>query len=200
MRVSHPKDLDVAQRISAGDEGAAEDLFRNLSGEMFGFVRKMLGGDPALAEDVLQEAMVGILRSMNKFDGRVRLRSWMYRILRNKIVDAQRKRGREPVFSVGDPEGDRYDAHGSWQKGVTIQPWNENAEVLDVVRRCMELLPHNQREALHLLAVQGIPAQEVATILEMNYNNLRQTLHRGRQSVRRCADQALGNLPEEGQA
>jgi RNA polymerase sigma factor (sigma-70 family) len=56
----------------------------------------------------------------------------------------------------------------------------------------MDSLPHNQREALFLRALEGMPAKEVAAVLEMSYANLRQVLHRARQSVRRCADQALG--------
>lgn len=191
MEVAHAEDLELAGQIAAGDEAAAAELFRRFSGEMFGYARKMIG-DPVLSEDVLQEAMLGMLRSMPKYDGRVSLRAWGYGILRHKIVDAQRKRGREPVVSGSDPEGEDYRQDGHWKEGVTFQPWNENAEVVDVVRACMDALPHNQREALFLRALEGMPAKEVASVLEMSYANLRQVLHRARQAVRRCADQALG--------
>lgn len=191
MEVAHAKDLEFAGQIAVGDEAAATELFRRFSGEMFGYSRKMIG-DPILSEDVLQEAMLGILRSIGKYDGRVSLRAWGYGILRHKIVDALRKRGREPLVSGSDPESEDYRQDGHWKEGVTMQAWNENAEVLDVVRACMDSLPHNQREALFLRALEGMPAKEVAAVLEMSYANLRQVLHRARQAVRRCADQALG--------
>lgn len=191
METAHNEDLELAGRVAAGDEVAASELFRTLSGEMFGYARKMIG-DPVLAEDVLQEAMLGILRSIEKFDGRVSLRAWGYGILRHKIVDALRKRGREPIVSGSDPESDDYREDGHWKEGVTLEPWNENAEVVDVVRKCIDTLPHNQREALFLRALDGMPAKEVAAVLDMSYANLRQVLHRARQAVRRCADQALG--------
>jgi RNA polymerase sigma-70 factor, ECF subfamily len=191
VEVAHAKDLEFAGQIADGDEAAAAELFRRFSGEMFGYSRKMIG-DPILSEDVLQEAMLGILRSMRKYDGRVSLRAWGYGILRHKIVDALRKRGREPIVSGADPESEDYRLDGHWKEGVTMQTWNENAEVLDVVRACMDALPHNQREALFLRALEGMPAKEVAAVLEMSYANLRQVLHRARQSVRRCADQTLG--------
>jgi RNA polymerase sigma-70 factor (ECF subfamily) len=191
VEVAHAKDLEFAGQIAAGDEAAAAELFRRFSGEIFGYSRKMIG-DPILSEDVLQEAMLGILRSIDKYDGRVSLRAWGYGILRHKIVDALRKRGREPIVSGSDPESEDYRNDGHWKEGVTLRPWNENVEVLDVVRACMDSLPHNQREALFLRALEGMPAKEVAAVLEMSYANLRQVLHRARQSVRRCADQALG--------
>lgn len=191
MTTTHADDVELAARVGAGDELAASELFQRLSGEMYGYARKMIG-DPVLSEDVLQEAMLGMLRGIDKFDGRVSLRAWGYGILRHKIVDALRKRGREPLVSGSDPESDDYREDGHWKEGVTLEPWNENAEVVDVVRHCMETLPHNQREALHLRALDGMPAKEVAAVMEMSYANLRQVLHRARQAVRRCADQALG--------
>ena len=164
METAHQEDLELAGRVAAGDAAAAAELFRNLSGEMFGYARKMIG-DSVLSEDVLQEAMLGILRGMEKFDGRVSLRAWGYGILRHKIVDALRKRGREPIVSSSDPESDDYREDGHWKEGVTMEPWNENAEVVDVVRHCMDTLPHNQREALYLRALDGMPAKRCVAVL-----------------------------------
>jgi len=192
----HTNDLELAARIASGDEDAATELFQALSGEMFGYARKSVG-DANLAEDILQEGMLAVLKSIEKYDGRVALRSWSFGILRHKIVDALRKRGREPLASGADPEESNYDSVGHWKENVTLQPWNENAEVVDVVRQCMELLPHQQREALYLRALDGMSAKEVADVMEMSYANLRQVLHRARQAVRKCADQALGTAAGE---
>jgi RNA polymerase sigma-70 factor, ECF subfamily len=191
MSAAHPEDLELAQQIAAGDEAAAATFFQNHGGELFGFARKMLA-DVNAAEDVLQEAMLGMLRSICNFDGRVSIRAWSFAILRNKIVDQIRKNGRDLLVTTSDPERENYDNSGSWKANQSIDPWDEQAELLEIVRRCMELLPHNQREALHLRAIEGMAAQDVAEVLDMTYANLRQTLHRGRQSVRRCTDQHLG--------
>jgi RNA polymerase sigma-70 factor, ECF subfamily len=191
MSVAHPNDFELAQRVAAGEELAATELVQMLSGEMFGFTRKMIG-DSNSAEDVLQDTLMGILRSIDRYNGSTSLRTWGFSILRHKIVDAHRKRGRDRVVASVDPESDQFDSGGHWKDGVTLDPWNENAEIVEVVRRCMEKLPDNQREALHLRAMDGLSAREVAEVLEMSYANLRQVLHRGRKAVRRCADQALG--------
>lgn len=192
-------DLALARRVAAGDEAAAAELVRALGGELYGYARKVLG-DPVQAEDVLQEALLGILRGAGGYDGRVRLRAWAFGILRHKITDALRRRGRDPLAGAADPEEDRFQADGSWQKGVTFQPWDENAELMEIVRRCMEDLPHNQREALVLRAVQGLSTREAARLLEVSEANLRQILHRARAAVRRCADQKAGPGAGGGEA
>ncbi len=191
MAIAHQEDFELAQQIADGDEEAAATFFQNHGGELFGFARKMLR-DATSAEDVLQEAMLGMLRSIANYDGRVSIRAWSFAILRNKVIDQIRKAGRDLLVTTADPEQESFDNNGHWKANQQIDPWDEQAELLDIVRRCMEQLPHNQREALHMRAIDGIAAQEVAAILDMSYANLRQTLHRGRQSVRRCTDQHMG--------
>jgi len=188
----HPQDLALLRRVADGDEAAAAEVMRRHSGEMFGFARRMLGEEQA-AEDALQEALLGLLRTAANYDGRESLRTWVFRILRNKIVDQYRKRGRDLVVSDADPEAASFKPNGHW-KDMDFQPWNESAELLEVVRLCMEQLPHNQREALQLKAVEELSATEAAEVLGVSVANFRQILHRGRASVRRCADAKVGGM------
>lgn len=189
MTTKHAADLALAQRVMAGDESAATEIFHKLSGEMSGFARKMLG-DPEQAEDALQEAMLAVLKNADNYDGRVALRSWAFSILRNKVYDIFRQRGRDMLVSNVDPEAASFDATGHWNKSFDV--WNEDAELLDIVKHCMEQLPHNQREALYLCSVEEMPAQEVADLVGVSYTNLRQILHRSRAAVRKCTDARIG--------
>jgi len=186
MTSKHAADLQLATRVAEGDEDAATEMFKQLAGEMYGFARKMVG-DESTAEDVLQDAMVGVLRGANKYDGRVSLRAFAFGILRHKVTDVFRKRGREILVSSDDPERDSFIANGHWED-THFQPFNEQAELLDIVQRCMEALPFHQREALELRALEGLSSQEAAELLGVSAENLRQILHRGRASVRKCAD------------
>jgi RNA polymerase sigma-70 factor (ECF subfamily) len=190
VTVAHASDLDLARRIGRGEAAAAEELVGSLGREMYGFARRMLG-DATAAEDVLQETLLAILQGAGTFDGRVPLRAWGYGILRNKIVDAQRKRGREAIVADVDPERDSFDADGHWKSGA-FAPWNEHAEILDVVLACMETLPQQQRLALELSALQGMDGVEAAAALGVTPVNLRQILHRARAVVRKCAAAKLG--------
>ena len=186
MTPKHASDLQLATRVAEGDESAATEMFQALAGEMFGFARKMVG-DEATAEDVLQDAMIGVLRAAGKYDGRISLRAYAFSILRNKVTDVFRKRGREILVSSADPERDSFLASGHWENSK-FQPFNEQAELLGIVQRCMEALPIHQREALELRAIEGLSSQEAAEVLGVSSDNLRQILHRGRASVRKCAD------------
>lgn len=189
MTTKYTADLELAQRVVAGDESAATEIFQQLSGEMYGFARKMLS-DADQAEDALQEAMLAVFRNAGKYDGRVALRSWAFSILRNKVYDIFRKEGREILVSMADPEATSFDANGKWNTSVEV--WNDDAELLAIVKHCMEQLPHNQREALYLCSVEEMPAQEVASVVGVSYTNLRQILHRSRAAVRKCTDARLG--------
>lgn len=193
MSHAHQRDLDLAARIQEREEAAAQELFRNLGPEMLGYARRMLTS-PDSAEDVLQEAMMGALSSIEKYDGRVSLRAWIYGILRHKIFDAMRKSGREITISTEDPETSMFQDDGRWKEGVTFSPWNENAEMLEVVQECIEGLPANQKEALMLRALKGLSSKEAAEIMNLSDANLRQILHRARQSVRKCAEGKLGEV------
>lgn len=187
----HDQDLALASRVALGDGEAAAALFQDLGPELFGYARKMIG-DAGAAEDALQETLLGALRSIASYNGQVSLRAWAFGILRNKIADHFRRRGREPVVSSADPEEDRFRADGHWKDEVRFQPWDERAELLAIVQRCLEDLPHNQREALMLRALEGLSTRETAGLLEVSEDNLRQILHRARAAVRRCAEQKAG--------
>lgn len=192
MTVAHDTDLELARRIADSDEGAAAELFQRFAGEMYGFSLRMLG-DAGAAEDVLQEAMLAVLRSAGRYDGRVALRSWAFSILRNKIVDVHRKRGRQVHVSSDDPEAASFLSDGQWSS-LRFQPWEESQEVLEVVESCMEQLPHNQHEALVLRALEGLSSAEAAEILDVSETNLRQILHRARAAVRKCAAGRMGDM------
>jgi len=190
VEIAHAEDLELARRIAEGEDAAAEALMRTLGTEMFGFARRMLR-DAGAAEDVLQETLLAMLKGAAKFDGRVPLRAWGFGILRHKITDALRKRGREAVIGDVDPERDAFMQSGHW-KHHAFTPWREDEETLEVVRACMESLPLRQREALELFAVEGKDGAETAALLGVTPVNLRQILHRGRSAVRKCADAKLG--------
>lgn len=191
MTRTHTEDLALAQRLVARDPEAARELLQKWSAEMFGFAHRLLR-DRSAAEDAFQEAMLGALQNMDRYDGRVALRSWVYAILRNKIADAMRKRGRDFTVSSEDPEERLFDARGHWRESYEFQPFDENAELLEIVEGCMETLPLNQREALALRAVEGLSSAEAAQAMGISNTNLRQVLHRARQNVRRCVAARTG--------
>lgn len=185
MADAFPEDMVLAKRLQAREESAAREIFHNWSGQMFGYASRMLH-DRAAAEDAVQEALLGALQAIDSYDGRVPLRAWMFGILRHKVLDTLRRRGREAVLPSEDPEQEYFKPNGRWRSDVRFTVWNEDAELLKIVQRCMDELPSLQREVMTLRTLEGLSSREAAQVLDMTDTNLRQTLHRARQSIRRC--------------
>jgi RNA polymerase sigma-70 factor, ECF subfamily len=99
---------DQATLVTAavgGDRGAMDQLLRLHYDRMYAVSRRILGNDTDAA-DATQEAMISVVRSLSKFDGRSSFGTWVYRIATNASLDELRRRRRRPVLA------DRHSAHG----------------------------------------------------------------------------------------
>ncbi|MBJ02180.1 MAG: hypothetical protein CMK00_04825 [Planctomycetes bacterium] len=190
---AHRTELELMRRVAERDMAAAEELARMLGPGLFTGARRLVS-DEQQAEDICQEALLGILRSSGSYDGRVPLQAWAFAILRNKVVDALRKAGRERVFPDDDPEAHLFTAGGGGRADVEFTPWDREAELRAVIELCMAGLSAAQREVLTLKAFEGPDSREAAGMLGLTYDNFRQLLHRSRQAIRGCVDGKLGGV------
>jgi RNA polymerase sigma-70 factor (ECF subfamily) len=166
-----------------------------------------------VAEEVVQEAWLGVLKGLDGFQGRSSLRTWIFRILVNTAkTRGQRERRSVPFSSLWSPEpGDepavdpeRFRPAGDpWAGGWLSPPadWADvpedrllSKETLARVREAIDALPPNQREVIRLRDVLGWTSREVVEALEISETNQRVLLHRARSRVRR----ALEGYLEEG--
>jgi RNA polymerase sigma-70 factor, ECF subfamily len=183
--------------LRAGDERAFMELVEAYSPGMrrlaLTFVRT-----PAVADEVVQESWLGVLRGLDRFEGRSSLKTWIYRIVANVArTRAVREARSAPFSSFGgedeasvDPE--RFIADGHWASPV--EPWQAvlDAEARDVIDRAIAALPEQQRQVIELRDVQGWPSDEVCNVLELSETNQRVLLHRARSKVRAALDEYLG--------
>jgi RNA polymerase sigma-70 factor (ECF subfamily) len=99
---------DQATLVAAavqGDRGAMDRLLRMHFDRMYAVCRRITGND-ADAADAAQEAMISVVRSLPRFDGRSSFGTWVYRIATNASLDELRRRGRRPVLADRDVGGD----------------------------------------------------------------------------------------------
>jgi RNA polymerase sigma-70 factor, ECF subfamily len=185
--------------LRAGDERAFMELVNAYTPGMrrlaLTFVR-----NPAVADEVVQDAWVGVLRGIDRFEGRSSLKTWIYRIVANVARTRGAREARSAPFSAfatEDEDGaavepERFLADGHW--AAPIEPWQEvlDAEARGVIDRAIAALPPQQRQVIELRDVQGWSSDEVCNVLELSETNQRVLLHRARTKVRMALEQYFG--------
>jgi RNA polymerase sigma-70 factor (ECF subfamily) len=154
---------------------------------------------PAVADDVVQEAWLGVLKGLDRFEGRSSLKTWIYRIVANIARTRAVREARSAPFSSFatedepsvDPE--RFIPNGDW--GSPIEPWRAvlDTEARDVIARAIAALPDQQRQVIELRDVEGWSSDEVRNVLELSETNQRVLLHRARSKVRIALEDYLGD-------
>jgi RNA polymerase sigma-70 factor (ECF subfamily) len=158
----------------------------------------------AVAEEVVQEAWLGVLQGLDRFEGRSSLKTWILRIVANRARTRGEREARSvPLSSLGDELDDGGPAvdpdrflpadHPRYPGGWAIPPrsWaglpEERllaAETLEQVRAAIARLPARQQEVIVLRDVEGWEPEEVSAALELTPGNQRVLLHRARSKVR----------------
>ncbi len=174
-------DLSLRDRILSGDRASAEGFFRGHLGALYEFVHYRVGGNRALAEDVVQDTFLTALERLRAFDGRASLHTWLCGIARNKIR-AQRRARRparmEDVLAEADPEIEAI------LMGIDREPLPEavleRAETSELVGATLSSLPPEYRDALVQKYVDELPVAEIARRAGKNEKAAESTLHRAR--------------------
>lgn len=164
---------------------------------------------PAIADEVVQETWMAVIRSIDSFEGRSALKSWIYRIMLNKVrTVAGRESKIVPFTSLGpNSAGDRPSVdpdrlvhpelgQGYWPEAPNR--WEslpadrlEAIQTREEIRSAIDSLPDAQREVVTLRDVEGWTADEVCNALGLSAVNQRVLLHRGRVVVRETLEDYL---------
>ncbi len=155
--------------------------------------------DNDLAEDIVQDTLVAALQGAGGFSGRSSLKTWLTGILKHKIVDAIRRKSREPAFASLDEESQiedfdaLFDAVGHW--GNPPANWGDpeaelsRREFFDVVEFCLDKLPPNTARVFVMREVMELDAPEICKELSITSTNLWVILYRARMALRQCLEQ-----------
>jgi RNA polymerase sigma-70 factor, ECF subfamily len=200
--MSPPSDRDVVDALRAGDEAAFRELVDRLSP---GLLRVAMAHtrSRAVAEEVVQETWLAVIRGLDGFEGRSSLKGWVFAILTNTAIKrAQRERRSAPFSALAaaeEPAGPSVDPdrflgpdHDRWPGHWALPPsrWPTPEEGLlagetrAVIVAAIEALPEAQRVVIALRDVEGWDAEDVATALGISAGNQRVLLHRARTKVR----------------
>lgn len=172
----------LAGRAAAGDDRAATELVRRLAPSASRIVHG-LGATPAAREDLVQEALVALIRALPRFEGRSGVESYLYGICVRLVRHQRRGTARflralerlvatpsDPVEAAPDPA--------------------ETDERARAVARLLDRLPQKRREVLVLYEMEGKSAAEIAGILEIPEATVYTRLYHARRAFRRLAERA----------
>jgi RNA polymerase sigma-70 factor (ECF subfamily) len=205
----------LIESLKAGDERAFGALMDAYSSSLLRVAMAYVGSR-AVAEEVVQETWLAVIKGLDRFEGRSSLKTWIFSILTNTAkTRGQRERRSVPFSSLNgrDPESEsdvvdadrffppdhsRYPGH--WFLGPTAWQTPEeglvSGETRQVILEAIEQLPPAQRIAVTLRDVEGWPAEEVCDALDVSEGNQRVLLHRGRAKVRNALERYFGAVEE----
>ncbi len=185
------EDASLLRRIRCGEGSAFDELVRVAGPRLLAVARRMLGHEDD-AQDAVQEAFLSAFRSIDRFDGRARLTTWLHRITVNACLMRLRARKRRPERRIEEflPQF-LEDGH----QRVPSTPWKpeeatgiEQAEVRELVRRKINELPESYRVVLLLRDIEGLDTEAAAAVLGATPNAVKVRLHRARQALKGLLD------------
>ena len=181
-------DAELTSAAQSGDRNAMDQLLRRHYDRVFAVCRRITGNDSDAA-DAAQEALISIVRSLPRFDGRSSFSTWVYRIATNASLDELRRRRRRPMLAVVD-DGERSPAE-------VIDP--DAGTRIDAVADRMELdaaladLAIDFRVPIVLRDIAGLDYAEIAATLDIPIGTVKSRIARGRVALARIL--TPGNHP-----
>jgi RNA polymerase sigma-70 factor (ECF subfamily) len=202
-------DADLVARLRAGDQDAFRDVVTRNHTAMVRFASGFVPST-AVAEEVVQDTWIAVIRGIDRFEGRSTLRTWIFRILANQArTRGMRERRTVPASSLADELAEAEQPSVSVERfagppgrGMWAQPperWSDQPEERLLIGATFErfaetvaTLPDNQRRVLVLRDVEGWTSEEVCELFELSEVNQRVLLHRARSKLRATLEHELG--------
>ncbi len=190
-------DVELLDRLRAGDEAAFVTLVARYQQPMLRLARTLVPS-AAVAEETVQDTWMGVVRGLDRFEGRASFKTWLFRILANRARSASsHERFDAPLDTLRTVPGDRFDAQGQWAD--PLDRWVERSDDrldaatwMPTLRVAMEGLPSRQRQVVLLRDVEGFSSEEACAILQITAGNQRILLHRGRAQLRAALEAEMG--------
>lgn len=190
----------------ASDHEEIEDQLHNpaflqdLRQQMIKFAFLQLSSLPQ-AEDVVQEALTSAFQHLDSFKGRAAFKTWVFAILKNKIIDVIRQKSRLVSMTelFKDEENELsidalFDAYGHWHKYEAPQAWQSPEEMMEqadfwiIFEACLNHLPAKYAQVFMMREVIELSSNEICSKLELSISNFNVLMYRSRTRLRECLE------------
>ena len=173
----------LVDRARAGDRDAFEELVRRHAERLYAVVLRFVA-DGEEAQEVTQEAFLRAWRGIERFEGRSRFFTWLYRI---GINEAKRRAGRQPPVPVASLEDEPVPEAPDWSEAPEAR--SEQSDLRRVLEQAIRSLPVEYRATIVLRDVEGLSTREAAEVMDLGEAAFKSRLHRARLAVRRALDE-----------
>jgi RNA polymerase sigma-70 factor (ECF subfamily) len=199
------EDAHLLEALRAGREDALAELLRRHHRATLRIARTYVGSD-ALAEEVAQEAWLGVVQGAASFEGRCSVRAWLFSIVANIGKRRGKREARSVPFSALEDEAcesgptvdpARFREEGRWAGNWAAPPARMpdeallGGEVRALIARAIQDLPPREQRVIVLRDIEGVSAEEACAVLEITEANQRVLLHRARAKVRAAVEALL---------
>jgi RNA polymerase sigma-70 factor (ECF subfamily) len=186
------------------NSGSHIDELVSLRRDMLKFARLQLRDD-ASAEDAVQEALAAALSGQKQFNNRAQLKTWVFAILKNKIIDIIRERIRSPGIAIDvdeipeDAYDDLFKENGFWQDDARPSSWGNpessfsSQQFWQIFEICLTRLPENTARVFMMREMLGFDTEEICKELAISSTNCWVVLHRARMGLRLCLEERWFN-------
>jgi RNA polymerase sigma-70 factor (TIGR02943 family) len=154
--------------------------------------------DQDAAEEVVQQTLIAALQAQKSFQGRSTEKSWLFGILKHKIMDHFRAAKKFQTYDLApdddsDPYEKAFDQSKHWK--IPVQNWNmdpekaaQNGQLVDALSHCLDKLSDKYRRIFVMREVDGVSSEEICKEFQVQPTNLWVMLHRVRNQLKKCLE------------
>jgi RNA polymerase sigma-70 factor (ECF subfamily) len=179
-----------------GDEDAFVMLVAQYEQPMLRLAESMIF-NRAVAEEIVQDTWIGVVRGIDRFEGRSSFKTWLFSILLNRARSAgAHEHSATSIDTLHAVDPIRFDADGHWAD--PLDAWDEEsddrldaASLLPALKSALDDLPPRQRQVVLLRDVEGLSCDDACLVLGISVGNQRILLHRGRTRLREILEATI---------
>jgi RNA polymerase sigma-70 factor (ECF subfamily) len=186
-KVADLVEVRLVERLRAGDDDAYRELLQIYGGRLLVVARRLMR-DEEDARDCVQDAFLSAFRSIERFEAKAQLGTWLHRVAVNACLTRLRVRKRKRQEIV-DPQTAKFDEYGFRNGPSDLHPLSvedllEQEEVREKVLEAIDGLPESYRIVLLLRDIEEFSTAETAEKLEMTSGAVKVRLHRARLALK----------------
>ncbi len=156
-------------------------------------------GEREVARDLVQETFLSALESIKNFRGESSEKTWLFSILKNKVIDYYRRKGADKTAQTSSGTGEEgedffFDETGHWRSSLLPSEWGgvsdetREKEFLEILRRCLARLTAQCRGAFTMKYIDELESDEVCKELAISTSNYWVIIHRAKLQLRHCLE------------